>query len=313
MSLAVPPPIRKQATVQRILSLNHRIAIVRASTFVADVRYVLAERLIGLVVLQECESPLRMWTRRKLTPTSRADYHGCTDAVFTQKCGDGPLDPAQSHPDTHFLPDDLVNAMEEYVEAVRNSKPKKCARGNAEEEEDGFEHDNLHVPKSVLDGCKKSFTSAEENRAKATTTRFSITAMMGLLCRHDRVLWLVNMRSAGEKQHYVLVLLEMLFQHLPRSASVGLLYDIGCQLHRSCLKHGFLGRYLHRLSFAISILHAFGHQWACQLIYHPRKRIGYGFTDGEGCEHFWHAISKLIALLRVCAVCCARPPELQLH
>ncbi|EEB98567.1 hypothetical protein MPER_01902 [Moniliophthora perniciosa FA553] len=38
---------------------------------------------------------------------------------------------------------------------------------------------------------------------------------MGLLCRHDRVLWLANMTSAGERQHYVLVLLETLFKHLP--------------------------------------------------------------------------------------------------
>ena len=46
-------------------------------------------------------------------------------------------------------------------------------------------------------------------------------------------LWLVNMTSAGEKQHYALVLLERLFNHLPSTARVGVLYDIGCQLHRS--------------------------------------------------------------------------------
>ncbi|KAJ7097513.1 hypothetical protein C8R43DRAFT_907717 [Mycena crocata] len=46
---------------------------------------------------------------------------------------------------------------------------------------------------------------------------------MALLCRHDRVLWLVNMRTAGEKQYYVLVLLEMLFQHLPADICGGAL------------------------------------------------------------------------------------------
>ncbi|KIM61409.1 hypothetical protein SCLCIDRAFT_58186, partial [Scleroderma citrinum Foug A] len=55
---------------------------------------------------------------------------------------------------------------------------------------------------------------------------------MALLCRHDHVLWLVNMTSAGEKQHYALVLVKYLFDHLPATMTatmtVGLLYDIGC-------------------------------------------------------------------------------------
>jgi hypothetical protein len=125
---------------------------------------------------------------------------------------------------------------------------------------------------------------------------------MALLCRHDIVLWIVNMRSAGEKQHYVLVLVETLFQHLPLLFTIGLLYDIGCQLHRSCVNWGFLDRYLSRITFGISVFHAFGHQWPCQVIYHPRKCVGFGLSDGEGCERFWHSISKLIAYLRVCGV-----------
>ncbi|KAJ3816097.1 hypothetical protein F5880DRAFT_1440694, partial [Lentinula raphanica] len=34
--------------------------------------------------------------------------------------------------------------------------------------------------------------------------------------------------------------------------------------------------------------------------YHPRKREGFGLSDGEGCERFWHSISRLIAYLRIC-------------
>lgn len=122
---------------------------------------------------------------------------------------------------------------------------------------------------------------------------------MALLCRHDRPLFLVNMTSAGERQHYALALLEKLFQHIPTSMRIGLLYDIGCQLHRSCLKHGFLRNILDRIVFGISVFHAYGHQWPCQLIYHPRKCEGFGLTDGEGCEHFWSAIKLLIPSLRV--------------
>ena len=65
---------------------------------------------------------------------------------------------------------------------------------------------------------------------------FDDTALMALLCRHDRVLWIANMRSAGEKRYYALVLIEMLFQHLPVTFMIGLLYDINCQLHRTCIK-----------------------------------------------------------------------------
>ncbi|KAJ3761312.1 hypothetical protein EV360DRAFT_38080, partial [Lentinula raphanica] len=58
--------------------------------------------------------------------------------------------------------------------------------------------------------------------------------------------------------------------------------------------------YLHWITFAISVFHAYGHGWACQCVYHPRKCVGFGLSDGEGCERFWHSISKLIAYLRVC-------------
>ena len=38
---------------------------------------------------------------------------------------------------------------------------------------------------------------------------------MALLCHHDHVIHLVNMASAGEKQHYVLALIKALFSQLP--------------------------------------------------------------------------------------------------
>ncbi|KIK14266.1 hypothetical protein PISMIDRAFT_117331 [Pisolithus microcarpus 441] len=86
---------------------------------------------------------------------------------------------------------------------------------------------------------------------------------MALLCCHDHVLWLVNMTSAGEKQHYVLVLLKYLFEHL----------------------------------FGISVFHAYGHQWPCQIVYHPCKCVGFGLSDGEGCEHLWSSLKMLIPTL----------------
>src|SRR5882762_2828857 len=57
-----------------------------------------------------------------------------------------------------------------------------------------------------------------------------------------------------------------------------------------------------RLQLATSAMHAFGHQWACQLIYNPRLRPGLGLTDGEGTERLWSRLRKLISITRGCAV-----------
>ena len=187
------------------------------------------------------------------------------------------------------------------MDAQRPARKDPSTSHKQDGEEDGYE-ESLKVPKSVLDECNNSFTAADEKRQKASTQFFSDTGIMALLCRHDRVLWLANMTSAGEKQYYAIALLKRLFSHLPTSWRVGLLYDIGCQLHRSCVKWGFLEGFLDRITFAISIFHAYGHQWPCQVIYHPRKCAGFGLTDGEGCERFWSLIRKLVPLLRITAV-----------
>ncbi|RDB18910.1 hypothetical protein Hypma_014431 [Hypsizygus marmoreus] len=225
----------------------------------------------------------------------------CVDACFTQKRNKQARDPPRTHPHSVFVPEDDAIRMQAFVESVRPPKkpaPKR-SRQQPSDDEDGYEGP-LQVPTSALDGCESGFTAADDRREKASTQFFDDTALMALLCRHDVVLWIVNMRSAGEKQHYTLVLIETLFQHLPTDFTIGLLYDIGCQLHCSCINWGFLDRYLDRLTFAISVFHAFGHQWACQIIYHPWKCKGFGLSDGEGCERFWHSISKLIPYLRVC-------------
>lgn len=234
-----------------------------------------------------------------LTGPHSYDVIVCLDACFTQKHNKQAQDPKFSHPNSVFISPEDINSWKERVSVTRPERAPPKQR--SEDDADGFEN-GLKVPRSVLDGCNDSFTAADGNREKASTQFFDSTALMGLLCRHDRVLWLANMTTAGERQYYAYALVDKLFQHLPAQYTVGLLYDIGCQLERSCVKWGFLKKYLPRLDFAISVFHAFGHGWACQCIYHPRKRCGFGLSDGEGCERFWHSISKLIAFLRVCGV-----------
>jgi Kyakuja-Dileera-Zisupton transposase len=45
-------------------------------------------------------------------------------------------------------------------------------------------------------------------------------------------------------------------------------------------------------------MHAYGHQWSCQLIYNPRLRQGLGLSDGEGVERIWSRRRKLIPIER---------------
>ncbi|KAI6156246.1 hypothetical protein EDD17DRAFT_1779699 [Pisolithus thermaeus] len=90
-------------------------------------------------------------------------------------------------------------------------------------------------------------------------------------------------------QHYALSLLKKLFDNLPSTLTVGLLYDIGCQLEHSCCKWGLLeDGILSRLKFGISVFHAYGHQWPC-----------FGLSDGEGCEQLWSSLKMLIPTLWV--------------
>lgn len=189
------------------------------------------------------------------------------------------------------------------VNRLRPNRTKRRRNVAATGHSSSSRSDTQRAPDEVLDECEASFKAADERRQKASTKFFTDTGLMALLCRHDRVLWLATMSSAGEKQHYALALIRSLFRHIPRNAVVGILYDIGCQLHRSITKWGLLSCYADRMVFGISVFHAFGHQWACQLVYHPRKCVGFGFTDGEGCERFWSSLKHLIPTLRITGVC----------
>jgi hypothetical protein len=211
-------------------------------------------------------------------------------------------DPWHEHPATVFLSEAEVNMTEELVNAQKQPQQGAPSQsGGNMESEDKLEK-GMHVPNSVLDACEASFVAADEKREKASTQFFSDTGIMALLCRHDRVLWLANMTSSGERRYYAIALLRRLFQDLPDQMTIGVLYDIGCQLHRSCVKWGYLGEALKRVTFGVSVFHAYGHQWPCQIVYHPRKCIGFGLTDGEGCERFWSSMRHLIPSLRVSGV-----------
>ncbi|KAG1853118.1 hypothetical protein F4604DRAFT_1883423 [Suillus subluteus] len=200
--------------------------------------------------------------RKSRTLNLKPDVHTCIDACFTQKRsldqrggGPDPPNPVRSV----FLSDD-ESCHGRPLDRGRKRKQPAATEEEGDDYEDGI------------------------------TQFFADTGVMAMLCRHDHVLWLANMTSAGEKQHYALALIKKLFDNLPTDMTIGLF----------CLKYQLLDdAVLHRITFAISVFHAYGHQWACQIIYHPRKCEGFGLSDGEGCERLWSALKHLIAPLRV--------------
>ena len=240
-----------------------------------------------------------------LTVSIRLDIIVCLDACFTQKrMRDGERGQASrvpvSHPDSFFLPREEIEEMEIHVNATRAGPTTRESRaGQTTRVNDAGYVGNMKVHVSTVEECQRSFTAADERRQKASTKFFADTALMALLCRHDNVLYVANMTSAGEKQHYAIALLDRLFKDIPTTASVGVLYDISCQLHTSLEKWDFLPNYRKRMEYGVSVFHAPGHEWACQIVYHPRKRKGFGRSDGEGCERFWWKLSPLIPNLRV--------------
>jgi len=94
------------------------------------------------------------------------------------------------------------------------------------------------LPDETLDDCEWTFVAAQSHITKTSSAIFADTALMALLCHHDRPLFLVNMTSAGEQQYYALALIKALFLHLPSDWVVALLYDVACQLERSMRKVG---------------------------------------------------------------------------
>ncbi|KAJ7911685.1 hypothetical protein B0H13DRAFT_1875523 [Mycena leptocephala] len=131
------------------------------------------------------------------------------DACFTQMRNKdkGWADPPHRHPTTVFVPEEVTKKMDSFVDSVR--PPPKLARNprkvaqvveEDEEDEDHIEDPEMPVPKSVLDDCQASFSAADEKRMKSSTQFFHDMGLMGLNCRHDHLLFLVNMKTAGEKQ-----------------------------------------------------------------------------------------------------------------
>ncbi|KAJ8474908.1 hypothetical protein ONZ45_g15793 [Pleurotus djamor] len=158
----------------------------------------------------------------------------------------------------------------------------------------------MPVPDEAIDACQRSHDAANENRSKSNAEQFDDHGCSALVCRHGIPLFAANIDTPGEQQKYAVALIEHLFNQIPPNSTVVVLYDVGCVMHRSLEIYPAMLRpdITRRLSFTTSAMHAYAHQWSCQLVYNPRLQVGLGLTDGEAVERLWSQSRRIIGITR---------------
>ncbi|KAK0227895.1 hypothetical protein IW262DRAFT_1347717 [Armillaria fumosa] len=224
-------------------------------------------------------------TRFGRSQSEGCDVHVAVDCNFNQRHRTSAGDCPAFYDPCYILSKDEVDAAGHRIEAARRSGARKDY--------------SPKIPDVAVDEDEKSFEAADEKKEKTHGGRYDDTGLAALVCRHDIPLFLANVDTAGEQHKYAVALVDHLASHLPPTASIAVLYDIGCVMDRSMNLYDIFPPTLSkRLLFATSVMHAYGHQWSCQLVYNPRLRIGLGLTDGEGVERFWSRLHKLIGITR---------------
>ncbi|KAF8634336.1 hypothetical protein AX17_004214 [Amanita inopinata Kibby_2008] len=187
----------------------------------------------------------------------------------------------------HFLPKDIVDGIGEQIQTAQQVKPKMRMP---------------KVPDEAIDSCKESYHAAKGDQQNATMRRCDVNGLMALVCHHDIPIFFADIDMPGEQQKYAVTLIEQLFAYLPESATVVVLYNIGCVLDRSLRTYDILpSDVLAHLQISTAAMHAYGHQWSCQLVYNPCLQVGMGLMDGEGTEQLWLHMRHLIAVERTSA------------
>jgi Kyakuja-Dileera-Zisupton transposase len=136
------------------------------------------------------------------------------------------------HPDEFsiFVPDSVMEGSKQHVLNCRNGNSRSSSHRHS-----------VNTPPGAVDACATSHKAATERQdAGNVDDTYRSKGLMACSCRHDIPLFLCDIRTPGEQQHFAIALIGVLFQHLPPSATVGCLYDIGCVLDQSILKVCYL-------------------------------------------------------------------------
>ncbi|KAG1879476.1 hypothetical protein C8R48DRAFT_767734 [Suillus tomentosus] len=161
------------------------------------------------------------------------DIHVATDGNFHHRHRRSAGDCPRFYEPTYFLSKQFVDTVGRRIDAQRK-RPATT-------------HASL-VPDEAIDLCENAYEAADGKKQKAAMDSFDNTGIMALICRHDIPLFLPTLIRLASNR-----------------TTVTTLYDVGCILAQSLSKD-----LLSRLRFATTAMHAYGHEWACQLVYNPR-------------------------------------------
>lgn len=147
-----------------------------------------------------------------------ADIHVAIDGIFHHRHQRYSGDCPEFYNASYFLSKEDVDKVGKRIEIARKAGRQRRIF--------------TRVPEDAIDACESSF-EADEKQAKTNGKRFDDMGLMALVCRHDIPIFFANIDSPGEQQKYSVALIEALFNGLPATATVLVLYDIGCVLDRS--------------------------------------------------------------------------------
>jgi hypothetical protein len=89
------------------------------------------------------------------------------------------------------------------------------------------------ISDDVIDACEGAHTAAKPTKQKSPKKDiYDDTGLMAYVCRHDIPIFTCNIDTPGEQQKYALSLIIAVMLHLPATATLAVLYDIGCVTSR---------------------------------------------------------------------------------
>ncbi|KAJ7482778.1 hypothetical protein FB451DRAFT_1129761 [Mycena latifolia] len=205
---------------------------------------------------------------------------GCFSYRHLKTAGDGPI----SYDPSYFISKEKIEIVRTRIMKARSRKPRQV---------------KPLIPQETIDACQASWDAANDNMDPRPRQWHDASGVFVLTCRHSQVLFLCDIDTPGERQEFIVALMEEVNSYLPPQATIVQAYDVGCVTDHSLDLFPILSKgFRERVCFVINAMHSFGHQWVCQLVYSPRLRRGLCLTDAEGVERFWSCIRKLIGITR---------------
>ncbi|KZV95745.1 hypothetical protein EXIGLDRAFT_594385, partial [Exidia glandulosa HHB12029] len=280
----VPSPVRPPATPEPSAPSSERSTATpeppSQATNDAVPKWLEVARRLGL------RCPACFGARKTGRPLEEGcDFHVAADGNFSQRHDEDAGDcPSLEYDPVFLVPKEFVDAVGDDLDAARKRPPRVYKR---------------EVPEDVIKHCENAHIAADGTRAKTAGDNFDDKGMMALICRHDIPLLACNIDTPGEQQKYIFAMIIWLSLHLPTNATICQFYDVGCVSDRIVALYDILPDDLaNRIMFVTPAMHAYAHQWACQIVFSPRMKKGVGLTDGEGVERLWSRLRFLIATTR---------------